>query len=544
MLDVRSARTGQKTAVLGGVWLHSRYDPEAEAARYAAGVEGPAPSTLILLGGELGHVSRALLRRFPGSRLLEIFYDSEVFSAAGPVLPHSVRAWHPGSAETLPEFLHRQVGELDAEGLKILEWPPTARACPEGSLEANRQVAQLLKELRGSLATTAALGRRWLANTFRNFVALEDVRPLPHWPGRRPVVIAASGPSLAEALPLIARHRSRLLLWALPSAAPALHAAGLTPDLVVLTDPGYFAVYHLHGALPEGTPLAMPVSAGPGAWRIGARVSYFNQDTVFEREVLAAARVAGPTVLPSGTVSASALQLALGSTAGPVVFAGLDLAFRDVHSHARPNAVERLLVTGSSRLAPLHHRLFAHAAEQAPRILGAAGPGSRGPARSNLALDTYAGWFAQRRAAPGRALYRLAPSVVPLPGLAPLSEQGLSALCRDAGASASALSAPPRPYPARAQRRAAALAILRSWIADMQAAARALAAEPAGAVGGLLGGTRLASLLYFCSAARAAELRRRLRLSGAAAAAPAARALLSESADFLGGLLDRLEQSP
>jgi hypothetical protein len=376
MLELRTTRTGQPTAVLGGVWLHSRYDPEREAARYARNCRHsagtPPPSTLILLGGELGYVCTALSREFPSSRLLVVYYDSAVFSHARSSLPPSAGTWHPGSPEGLPQFLQRQISEIGSEGLRVLEWAPSARAWPQLSLETNRLVGQFLRELRGSLVTTSALGRRWLRNSFYNFVAIDGVRPLPRCVGPWPVVIAASGPSLAESLPLIRRYRRQLLLWALPSATLALCAAGLSPDLVVLTDPGYYAFYHLHGALPPGTPLCMPLSAGTGAWRLQAGVSYFSQDTVFEREILATTGFNGPVVLPSGTVSASALELALRISEASIVLAGLDFRFRDVHSHVRPNAVELLLRAGQSRLAPLHHRLFAHAVEQAPRRSGRA----------------------------------------------------------------------------------------------------------------------------------------------------------------------------
>ena len=96
----------------------------------------------------------------------------------------------------------------------------------------------MVRELNGSCATAAAMGRLWMRSAVLNLVSIDAVLDGDVLRPGRPVVIAASGPTLARCIPDIARVRDRVELWALPSAAPALAAAGLQPDLVVLTDPG------------------------------------------------------------------------------------------------------------------------------------------------------------------------------------------------------------------------------------------------------------------------------------------------------------------
>jgi hypothetical protein len=59
MLEIRPARSGQLTARIGGAYLHSPYDPETEARRFAeSSLAGACPATVLLLGAELGHAAK------------------------------------------------------------------------------------------------------------------------------------------------------------------------------------------------------------------------------------------------------------------------------------------------------------------------------------------------------------------------------------------------------------------------------------------------------------------------------------------------------
>jgi hypothetical protein len=481
---------------------------------------------VLLLGAELGHAARAILRLCPGARLLPVYYSAEL-AAHGPP------GWSPASRETLLAHLRQEL--TDAEGLAILEWPASARLFPEVSRDARRQAAQLLRELRGGLATTAAVGRRWLRNSLDNFLGIERVLSPEAPPRQRPILIAASGPSLQPALSTLVRLRERIGLWALPSAAECLLAHGLVPDLVVLTDPGWYALAHLFPLRSAGATLAMPLSAAPGAWNLSGGVLLLAQEALYEQALLAAASYPAPLVLPQGTVAATAMELALRRTPREVIVAGLDLCFRDVLGHARPNLFERVLESGSCRLQPLHHRRFSWALELAPRRLA-------GGSRTGLALETYAGWFASRP--PDRRLYRLLPSEVPLPGFRSLELSDLDRLlpAPEGGSPRDGSAGHMAGYPDRSQR----LRLLRRLLEDWRQRVGRLASvvnrarDPSP-----LGGDPLAaSLAGHFDAARLAESRRALRTRGPGAAAFVVAAVLEELAAFLAERRERLEGPP
>jgi len=539
MLERSTARSGQPTARIKGIHLHSPYDPEKEARRFVRqSIKQPDPSMILLLGAGLGYLYRELTRSFPSAAVMAVFYHEAVWRSFTPALPPGMY-WHPGESATVLQFLRSRIHELEAEGLAVLEWPASARVFPEESLLVNRALHQLFREIRGTLVTTAALGRRWLRNSLANFLGIDQIfPPVGSKPGRVTTVIAASGPSLQEGSDFLAAHRESIELWALPSSLDFLLSRDLEPDTVVMTDPSYYAFSHLRYAKDNDLHLTMPLSAAGGSWRISARVSLVNQETPVERVLLKRAGLTAPAVPAQGTVAATALLLALGRQKGPVIFTGLDFCYRDIFSHVRPNNFESWLATGSNRLGSLHHRLFALAAEQAP-----AGEGRK---RGSLALDTYAGWFAEFGNGAGAAadarnnrIYRLHPSDIELPGIDSISETELARLIssgesRSSGASREDPPPPLKSYPPRERRARIVSGVLTGWIEQTEqlitAIGRTATLEP------LLRDLHSLSLVYLCNAAELTEIRRIHRLRGRQAAVGRTTTLLEKHRDFLQGL--------
>lgn len=238
-------------------------------------------------------------------------------------------------------------------------------------------------------------------------------------------------------------------------------------------------------------------------------------------------------------MAATALTLALSSTEGPVILAGLDLCFLDLHGHARPGTFQRLRLTSARRTDPFEHQAFLSALQQAPRRL-APGPG---PARSGLALDTYAGWFASLPAPHSGRLHRLNPSPVALPSLRSLDAKELRELLDDAAAAEkpNRQALPPWPNPpdrsVRLQRPSSDRACARRTCA-----AFLFASSRRGGPIEFLQDVPLARLAYHFDAASMAEIRRLRRLHGEREAAARAEELLERLSRFLARLEGRLEE--
>ena len=537
MIELFTAKSGARSVKVDGVAMHSPYDPAREAARFVRESLGTdLPSTVIVLGECAGHVAAAAADLRPGALVIAAVYSGEIARALP--LP-GISAWHPGETVTFIEFLRSRLDELRVEGLRVLEWPPAARAFPEVSRAAREALRQVVLELNGSFVTTVTAGRTWLRNSIVNFLHAG-----PFVDGRlcapaRPVVITAPGPSLEDAAPLLAAFRPFYELWALPSSCPFLMEAGLRPDLVVMTDPGFYSMHHLQFA-PPPCPVAMPLSAARGTWSLpagnggrGVPVFILEQPVLFEHALLEAAGVSAPVIPPHGTVAATAIDLALTATSGPVIVAGLDMAARDLAAHARPNAFDRLLHLESFRLRPHTSLAFHRAAAQ-----GSAGDPRAPGLRITSALRTYAGWFdAERGTAVGRA-YRLLPSAVEIASMSPLDGPGLSALLQGVSSTPRGSSlAPSASFPSADRRHRIVRRLLGEWRSEMAAARESLSRSPGAA--GLATQPNALALAQFIAPRRMVDALKKSRLGQGAAAGDAAREMLTECMSFLDALGER-----
>jgi hypothetical protein len=92
-----------------------------------------------------------------------------------------------------------------------------------------------------------------------------------------------------------------------------------------------------------------------------------------------------------GTVSASALDMALNLTSGDIFIAGLDLENSGIRSHARPYSLDRFIEEKAGRLNPVYSQTFKRAA-----LLKAGG-----------SFGIYASWFEKQLTSYPRRLYSL-----------------------------------------------------------------------------------------------------------------------------------------
>jgi len=521
------------------VALHSPYDPAREAERFAEAALGPeTPSTVVVLGEGLGYLTRWVRGVHPSARVLKVHYSEEISRSSSSVSEADGDTWHPGLRVSVGEFLASRIGELDVEGLRMIEWPPSARLFPGLSRTANEALQQCLRELNGSLVTTISVGRLWLRNCVANFLSLGEVfRGAPCSP-QRSIVITASGPSLESAAPLLREVRADVDIWALPSSAPFLREAGLKPDLLVMTDPGFFAIHHLHHAMPD-CPVAMPLSAARGLWRLAAQGSIrtrsflLEQPGLMEEVFLQALGIPAPSIAPHGTVAATAIDLARAFTTGPIILAGLDMSTRDILSHARPNEFERFSLARAWRTAPSYTFWFRSSAEQnATRV-----PGSGG-ARASLSLRTYAGWLGAQA---GEKVYRLLPSAVALAGMKPLDAASLKELlrCSPPSPPGNQLSLSPA-LPARAQRVSMAQRILAGWRETVLAGLESAQGKRGT---GALAALPLLTLAYQIAPQPLLETKRKARLGDERGARESAISLLQECEKFLRGLQERVSRA-
>jgi len=359
--------------------LHSRYQPQLEADRYIEALNLRHDiEYLILIEPGLGYLIPALQKYRPQSKIIVLHADN-FFRETESRFP-DVPVWFPDSGREVQEFLEEKIPE--GASARIIEWRPSLRIFGDKCLELVRESTEFIKRSEASRRTGAAFGRRWVHNFFRNLALVHQT--ILYRTMDMPIVITGSGPSLEAALPQISAAREGVFVLAASSSLPALAAGGITPDMAISTDGGGWALLHLHACF-RGQGTASPMLACTLAAAIPSQCSAIpllplNDGTVWQSIALHSLGLPSVLVPQRGTVTASALELALVLSSGSIFLAGMDLAIPDIRSHARPYGFDHLFYGAASRLRPVYSQHFMRSRE----------------IKAGGSHDVYAVWFKNR----------------------------------------------------------------------------------------------------------------------------------------------------
>jgi hypothetical protein len=370
----------------GALRLHSRYNPSGEAGRYLDALNLPdGIDYFILLEPGLGYLIPLLKKKHPGAKVVALHADCAFRNPSPETAGTEIPSWFPDSGLTVQQFLEKEIP--DSSSIRLIEWRPSLHVYGEGYLSVLSETVDFIKRADANARTEKNFGRRWLKNFFRNISLMRTA--LLFRPAAAPVVITGSGPSLEESFPSILEMRKEVFILASSSSLPALEARGLGPDLVISTDGGSWAPLHLfawvrnqaarRGGAADRLLAINPCAAVPS--QCGALPFLVLSDgSLWQNLILRELGVPSLVIPQRGTVTASALELALNLSSGNIYLAGMDLSVRDLRSHARPYGFDHLLYGRASRLNPVYSQTFTRSNE----------------IRGGRSHEVYASWFKSR----------------------------------------------------------------------------------------------------------------------------------------------------
>jgi len=250
--------------------------------------------------------------------------------------------------------------------------------------------AAFIKRSDANARTLNAFGKRWFRNFLRNLGIIRSV--LCPAPLSLPFLVAGAGPSLEDAFPFIQQRRASLFVLAVSSAAAALKAADIKPNMIIATDGGQWAAFHLLDCFRgKNIPLAAVLTAALPSQCARLPVLPLCDGSRWQTLILKEFKIPFITLPQRGTVSASALDLAFALTGGNIVISGIDLANNGIRSHARPYSFDRFLEEKAGRTNPVYSQAFRRSS-----LLKAGG-----------SFEIYASWFEKQLAAYPRRLFSL-----------------------------------------------------------------------------------------------------------------------------------------
>jgi hypothetical protein len=394
--DLFASRSGILTAKVGEKTLHSRYDPLSEARNYIRSLDLSAEIRFFLLiEPGLGYIIPVLREMFPQSSLIAIHASPFLAEEQKRNAP-GASVWSPDSGLGLAAFLEREVPDTEARYTRIIEWRPSAAVYGEDYLELFKKTAEFIKRIDANARTVRGFGKRWFRNFFRNLRLIGEIADFTDLRERGiPWIITGAGPSLEESAGAI---RGILadggLLLAASSSAAALRARNIPVDLVIASDGGSWALFHLYETLrgrEKPAAIAFSLSAAIPSQCRALPLLPLSDGSFWQELVLKGLGIPHIGLPQRGTVTATALDLALFLTDGRIGFTGMDLSRRDIRTHARPYSFDRFQEETSCRLSPRYSREFFRAL-----IMNAAG-----------SQKIYAEWFREELARYPKRLFSL-----------------------------------------------------------------------------------------------------------------------------------------
>ena len=260
--------------------------------------------------------------------------------------------------------METHIREINIEHIRVIEWRPSLNYYKEAYVKLLSSVATFLKRTDAEKRTTVAFGKRWVRNFFKNIGNIKQI--LLYRQMEIPVIITGSGPSLEQAMPIIQKTRNNCLLIAASSSVLALSSVGITADMVIATDGGYWALKHIYpfyrncknkntGALAVNLCAALPSQCTDTAQLI------INDGSFWQSIVLHELNLPSVIIPQRGTVTATAIELAMLLTSGNIYLAGLDFSIHDIRTHARPYSFDSLFYGQANRFVPFYSQSYTRA---------------------------------------------------------------------------------------------------------------------------------------------------------------------------------------
>lgn len=323
-------------------FLHSKYDPQSEAQRWAAEQSPPADAVILILGWGLGYHVIEWIRQH-GKRIRAaiaiepepaLFQQSLHTTNLGE-LPHdgSFDIVLGSNGEWIYQALLSKMEALIGGNLVTLPLPFSDIYSRESLSVLQSEIRKIVLTREGMLQHMATLGYRCQECIIRNIPAMVPSLLPRHVRGiaaGQPGIVVAAGPSLDRNLTTLFQAKGRAWIFAVDTSLRVLTQHGLDPEFTITKDPTERNLAHFQGLDTIGhTTLIFDPQSDPDipSRFKNRRILMPNRNNTLHH-YLAGLELEMIDSLPLSTNSAlAAFNMAVVMGCDPIIFTGLDLCF-------------------------------------------------------------------------------------------------------------------------------------------------------------------------------------------------------------------------
>lgn len=355
-MNILTAKNGQKTVQINGFFLHSSYNPQAEAKRFVENIALPFDCKFILITEPaLSYVVDFFKEKFPTKKIFCIRYTND-FNDYNKNFDDVINFYE--HKNNFNDFLLNKFGEVNIFKVFFLKWEPSSKAFNEIDEKVWKEIKKSLELAKTLLITRQYFEKKWLLNSINFINHTKKICTLKKI--NKPILIIASGPSLKPLLEFLPKIKDNFFIICLSSAISVLKKNKIEPNLYLSTDGGFWAGQHLKKILKQNNiPLALSLESFCQKNILEkSKILVLNYEDGISSDFINYFKIKNIKVKRNGTVSGTALNLALDFSDEEIYFAGLDLAENKNFSHTQPNEIERNNCLNENKIFSQEKRIF------------------------------------------------------------------------------------------------------------------------------------------------------------------------------------------
>ncbi len=337
-MEIIESRNGYKIPVINNIPLHSKINPNREAASFAKDVK--ERNKVIVLGLGFGYhlvdlidQSKILAVIEPDQQLINNYKTSKKDQSFNILT---------GDVEGVLKKLEASIQDLDVKNIIFKVHNPSIKIRPDLYQPYFQTIKHWLERRLLNIITDTAFGSLWANNCFQNLKQPMNA-PLFKNLSNSPVIILGSGYSLINVIPTLKKFQDELIIIAIPPTLEILKKEGVVPDFVVLVDSGYANRFYLSD---WNIPLITYLSSSHifiKNWK--GPVFFINSYLPLEDFLIHDF----PTIPLSGSVANTVIELA-SFLSDHIYIAGFDFSFINGYYHYPGNPLEKELLFGTNRM--------------------------------------------------------------------------------------------------------------------------------------------------------------------------------------------------
>lgn len=331
-LAINGQPTAQAFANGQSFYLYSSVNPEREASLLADSLK--QAEEYMVFGMELGYHVLELLNRHQSARVHVFESNIYLLHMAFTYIDWTTYIANGRMRVVYNDDLKQLVSELsgrfaEMKNAELLVHYPAIKMIEDA------QIRQLLEDF---FVTTSSMREQGslLDSNFEviSKLNLPECDELKNIFKDKAVVIVGAGPSVDSQLDRLRKYRDKITVFATGHIIRRLVNEGIIPDAVIITDPQPLMYKQIDGVNLKGIPMILLSTASSSVIDYYNGSIYVAYQSGYELAEIKAKEIGATLFETGGSVTTTALDIALRFGARKIIFVGVDLAYTGGYSHA------------------------------------------------------------------------------------------------------------------------------------------------------------------------------------------------------------------